>query len=178
LDILLDYARRMDFRDKDGQPLIKWEHPEEVFEAWKECTRGRPCDYTGITYDKLRGGSGIQWPCNDEHPEGTERLYESDVFNTQTENCETFGHDLLTGAANTEMDHRAIAPNGRAFLKAAPYLPPREVPGEEYPLPVHHGTYDYHFPHPHQDCPRPAAQRRRPPTPGWNCTPWTPNPWG
>jgi anaerobic selenocysteine-containing dehydrogenase len=145
LDILLDYARRMDFRDKDGQPLIKWEHPEEVFEAWKECTRGRPCDYTGITYDKLRGGSGIQWPCNDEHPEGTERLYESDVFNTQTENCETFGHDLLTGAANTEMDHRAIAPNGRAFLKAAPYLPPREVPGEEYPFRYTTGRTIYHF---------------------------------
>jgi ferredoxin-nitrate reductase len=145
LDILLDYARRMDFRDKDGQPLIKWEHPEEVFEAWKECTRGRPCDYTGITYDKLRGGSGIQWPCNDEHPEGTERLYESDIFNTQTENCETFGHDLLTGAANTEMDHRAIAPNGRAFLKASEYLPPREVPGEEYPFRYTTGRTIYHF---------------------------------
>ncbi|HVF02414.1 MAG TPA: nitrate reductase [Rubrobacteraceae bacterium] len=145
LNILLDYARRMGFRDKDGQPLIKWEHPEEVFEAWKECTRGRPCDYTGITYDKLRGGSGIQWPCNDEHPEGTERLYESGVFNTQVENCETFGHDLLTGAANTEMDHRAISPNGRAFLKVSSYLPAREVPGEEYPFRYTTGRTIYHF---------------------------------
>ena len=24
LDIFLDFARRMDFRDKDGEPLIKW----------------------------------------------------------------------------------------------------------------------------------------------------------
>ena len=24
LDIFLDYARRMDFRDRDGAPLIKW----------------------------------------------------------------------------------------------------------------------------------------------------------
>jgi anaerobic selenocysteine-containing dehydrogenase len=75
LDIFLDYARRMDFRDKDGNPLIRWSGPQEVFEAWNECSRGRPCDYTGITYDKLRGGSGIQWPCTDEHPDGTERLY-------------------------------------------------------------------------------------------------------
>src|ERR1700709_1267742 len=24
LDVFLDYARRMEFRDRDGQPLIKW----------------------------------------------------------------------------------------------------------------------------------------------------------
>ena len=145
LDIFLEYASRMDFRDKSGEPLIKWEHPEEAFEAWKECTRGRPCDYTGITYDKLRGGSGIQWPCNEEHPDGKERLYTDDVFNTQTENCETFGHDLLTGAMNDEKDHRAIAPNGRAFLKASEYLPAREVPGEEYPFRYTTGRTIYHF---------------------------------
>ena len=28
LDIFLDYARRMDFRDRDGAPLIKWHDPE------------------------------------------------------------------------------------------------------------------------------------------------------
>ena len=48
---------------------MKWSTPEECFEAWKECTRGRPCDYTGLSYEKLRGGSGIQWPCNDAAPE-------------------------------------------------------------------------------------------------------------
>ncbi|MDQ5810358.1 MAG: molybdopterin-dependent oxidoreductase, partial [Actinomycetota bacterium] len=88
LDIFLDYARRMDFRDKDGQPLIRWGDPEGAFEAWKECSRGRPCDYTGMTYDKLRGDSGIQWPCNEEHPGGTERLYEDGRFNTETDYCE------------------------------------------------------------------------------------------
>ena len=28
LDIFLDYARRMEFKDKDGQPLIKWTDAE------------------------------------------------------------------------------------------------------------------------------------------------------
>ena len=42
LDIFLDYARRMDFRDRDGAPLIKWDDPEGAFEAWKACSRGRP----------------------------------------------------------------------------------------------------------------------------------------
>ena len=38
LEIFLDYAGRMDFRDQDGAPLVKWTTPEEAFEAWKECT--------------------------------------------------------------------------------------------------------------------------------------------
>ena len=67
-EIFADYAQRLDLKDRDGQPLVKWSTPEECFEAWKECTRGRPCDYTGLSYDKLRGGNGIQWPCNDDAP--------------------------------------------------------------------------------------------------------------
>jgi ferredoxin-nitrate reductase len=145
LDIFLDYARRMDFKDKDGQPLIKWDDPESAFEAWKECSRGRPCDYTGLSYDKLRDGSGIQWPCNDEHPEGTERLYAEGTFNTETDYCETYGRDLLTGAENTEMEHRAQAPAGRAFLLAAEYQPPHEEPRDEYPFSYTTGRTIYHF---------------------------------
>jgi anaerobic selenocysteine-containing dehydrogenase len=144
-EIFLDYAGRMDFRDKDGEPLIKWETPEECFEAWKECTRGRPCDYTGLTYDRLRGGSGIQWPCNDEHPDGTERLYSEGVFNTRTGYCERYGSDLLTGATLSEADHKALGPDGRAILHAAEYLPPHEEPGEEYSFRLATGRTLYHF---------------------------------
>ena len=32
-------------------PLISGSDAEGAFEAWKECSRGRPCDYTGLTYD-------------------------------------------------------------------------------------------------------------------------------
>jgi ferredoxin-nitrate reductase len=145
LEIFLDYARRMDFRDKDGQPLIKWDDPESTFEAWKECSRGRPCDYTGLSYDKLRGGSGVQWPCNDKHPDGTERLYADGNFNTETDYCETYGRDLLTGAESTEMEHRALAPAGRAFLLAARYQSPHEEPEEEYPFSYTTGRTVYHF---------------------------------
>ena len=49
----------MDFRDKDGAPLIKWSDPEGAFEAWKECSRGTICDYSGMSYAKLSGRSGI-----------------------------------------------------------------------------------------------------------------------
>jgi len=59
-EIFLDFAERLGLKDKDGQPLLKWRTPEDVFNAWRECSRGRPCDYSEITYDALRGGSGIQ----------------------------------------------------------------------------------------------------------------------
>lgn len=145
LDIFLDYARRMDFRDRDGGPLITWTGPEDVFEAWKACSAGRPCDYTAITYDRLRGGSGIQWPCTAEHPDGTERLYTDGVFNTDPDFCETYGHDLPTGAAHTEEQYRAKEPAGRAFLHAVAYEPPPETPDDDFPLLLTTGRTLYHF---------------------------------
>ena len=146
LDIFLDYARRMDFRDADGEPLIKWHDPETAFEAWKECTSGRLCDYTGLSYDKLRGRSGIQWPCNGEHPEGTERLYGDGYFiGTELDQAETYGHDLLTGGSVSEEEFRAMNPAGRAIIKPLHYTPPHEEPGGEYPFSYTTGRTVYHF---------------------------------
>src|SRR3954465_15733037 len=59
LDIFLDFARRMEFPDKDGRPLVHWHDPESAFAAWKACSKGRPCDYSGITYDLLRERGGV-----------------------------------------------------------------------------------------------------------------------
>jgi ferredoxin-nitrate reductase len=115
----------MDFRDRDGGPLIPWREPEEAFEAWKACSRGRPCDYSELSYGRLRE-EGIQW--------GGERLYADGAFNTDPGYSETFGHDMETGASETEEQYRAKEPRGRAFLHAVPYTPSPEVPGEEYPL--------------------------------------------
>jgi anaerobic selenocysteine-containing dehydrogenase len=145
LDIFLDYARRMDFRDRDGEPLIRWTDAESAFAAWQACSRGRPCDYSGLSYAQLRLGSGIPWPCTDAAPAGTERLYTKGVFNTDPEYCETYGQDLTTGAQHTAEQYRAKQPNGRAFLHAAPYQPSPEVPTEEYPLLLTTGRTVYQF---------------------------------
>jgi anaerobic selenocysteine-containing dehydrogenase len=134
LDIFLAYADAMGLTDKDGQPLIAWRTPEEAFDAWAAVTAGRPVDYTGLDYAKLRGPSGVPWPVNDEHPDGTDRLYADAIFPTDTDYCETYGHDLLTGGAVTEQEHRALAPAGRALLKGAPYTPAHEPPSDDYPL--------------------------------------------
>jgi anaerobic selenocysteine-containing dehydrogenase len=137
LDIFLDYARRMDFKDKDGAPLVKWSDPESAYRAWQECSRGRPCDYTGISYDDLRGGSGIQW--------GGDRLYADGKFFSAPDYCEHWGKDLLTGASWEETDYRALNPDGKALLRATDWVPPHEMPSDDYPLQLTTGRTIYHF---------------------------------
>jgi ferredoxin-nitrate reductase len=134
LDIWLSYADAMGFRDQDGEPLVTSRTPEEWFGAWCEASAGRPCDYSGLSYDRLRTTEGIQWPVTDEQPDGTDRLYVDARFPTDSAYCETYGHDLLTGAATTEEQHRAQAPAGRAFLKGEHWTPPNEPTSEEFPL--------------------------------------------
>jgi anaerobic selenocysteine-containing dehydrogenase len=145
LDIFLDYARRMDFRDKDGQPLPPWNDAESAFAAWTRCSAGRPCDYTGLSHDKLRGANGIQWPCTDDHPEGTERLYVDGRFWADPDYCETFGKDLITGAPLKAAEYRAMNPDGKAVIKAADYVEPPEPPTADYPFVLITGRTLYHF---------------------------------
>ncbi|HEU4684898.1 MAG TPA: nitrate reductase [Nitrospira sp.] len=143
--IFLDYARRMQFADKDGAPLVKWTTPEECFEAWKLCSKGRPCDYSGMSYAKLRGSNGIQWPCTEQAPDGTARLYTDRRFNTHADYCETYGHDFTTGAVNTPEEYRARDPQGKAFLHAVEYQPPHEEPDDDYPFWLTTGRLVYHW---------------------------------
>jgi anaerobic selenocysteine-containing dehydrogenase len=145
LDIFLGYARRMDFRDKDGQPLPQWHDPESAFEAWKRCSAGRPCDYTGLSYAKLRGSSGIQWPCTVEHPDGTERIYVDGQFWSTPDYCESYGRDLITGAPVEPTEYRAMNPAGKAVIKAAEYLPPHESPSDGFPCYLITGRTLFHF---------------------------------
>ena len=67
-----------------GDMFNSWKTPEDVFQTLKECTRGQPCDITGISgYDMLEEKRGIQWPL----PEGADverraerRLFEDGKF--------------------------------------------------------------------------------------------------
>jgi anaerobic selenocysteine-containing dehydrogenase len=145
LDIFLDYAARMDLRDKDGNPLVHWIDSESAFEAWKRCSAGRPCDYSGMTYDLLRGPSGVQWPCTSDAPTGTERLYVDGAFRSDPDDCESYGRDLITGAAVEETEYRALNPDGKAVLKAAEFSPLHEDADNDYPYQLITGRTIYHF---------------------------------
>ncbi|MET9580443.1 nitrate reductase [Streptomyces massasporeus] len=145
LDVFLDFAARMDFRDQDDEPLITWHDPESAFAAWQRCSAGRPCDYTGLSYDRLRGGSGIQWPCTDETPGGTARLYTDGIGFAHPDTCESYGKDMVTGASVEPVEYRALNPDGKAVIKAAEYLPPHEDTTADHPLQLITGRTVYHF---------------------------------
>ena len=144
LDIFLDFARRLDLRDKDGRPLMPWRTPEEVFEQWKRCSAGRPCDYSGLSYAKLREG-GVQWPCTPERPDGTERLYVDGKFWAAPDYCESYGRDMVTGAPLEPTEYAALNPRGRAVIKAAEYLLPHETPSSAFPFLLITGRTIFHF---------------------------------
>jgi anaerobic selenocysteine-containing dehydrogenase len=145
LDLFLDFAKRMDFKDRDGEPLLKWDDPEGAFRHWARCSKGWLVDYSGLSYAKLAHGTGIPWPCNKEFPDGCERIYTDRRFPTAAGETQAFGHDLETGAARTPDEYRANDPAGRALLKAANYIPPLEEPDDEYPLFLTTGRVAYHF---------------------------------
>ena len=136
LDIFLDYAGRMGFTDRDREPLVKWTDARSAFAAWQECSRGRPCDYSEISYDELRNG-GRQW--------GGERLYGDGRFWSHPDVCESYGKDLMTGAALEPVEYRSLNPDGKAILKAGAHVPPHESPSDDYRLCVITGRTIWHF---------------------------------
>ena len=144
-DIFCDVARRLDLRRRSGAPLLPWSVPEQAFDDFARLTRGRPADYSGFTYDRLRESHGIQWPCSAEAPEGTERLYTDLEFPTGADTCEDFGHDLATGAAFTRQEYDAQGARGRAVLKCDDYRPPPEATSDEFPLVLTTGRVVHHF---------------------------------
>lgn len=147
-DIFLDFSRRMRFTDKDGAPLIGYDNPEGAFNEWREVSRGCIPDYSGMTYEKLRGShaGGIQWPCNDDHPDGTVRLYVDMKFPTGAEITETFEKDIETGHEHTMREYRARKdPKGRAVLVNADYKPPIDDVDDRYPLVATSGRQVYHW---------------------------------
>ena len=78
---------------------------------------GRPCDYCGMSYAKLTGGPGIQWPCNERFPDGATHLYTDGVFNTDPDECETlrarFDTGLRSHPSSTAHKIRTGAPSSR-----------------------------------------------------------------
>ena len=100
LEIFTMFAHRM-----GCSRYLGFMNPEEAFEEFKEITRGRDLDMTGMSYSNLRG-HGRQWPCTAPGP-GTKRLYSDGRFPT---------------------------PDGRARFIFHHYTPPMEEADETFPF--------------------------------------------
>ncbi len=76
-DIVLEFSKYFDGVNERLYP--KWSKPIDAFNEWKKVSKGRLCDYTGMTYELIEELGGIQWPCNKANPKGTARLYSEDM---------------------------------------------------------------------------------------------------
>ena len=79
-----------------GSLLDKWRTPEDAFKLLRECSKGMPCDITGVTYERLRDSKGIQWPCREgEELESDERrLFEDGKYYTPSGKAKLIFEDV------------------------------------------------------------------------------------
>ena len=82
-DIFLDVATQIGVRD---ELFPGWTSPADAFDEWCRVSAGRPCDYSGITYERIDANGGVQWPAPIDDASvpagGTPSLYADAHFNT------------------------------------------------------------------------------------------------
>lgn len=112
-EIIWTVARAMGFHKE-----FPYTSPDEVFEEWKRITRGRICDMSGVSYERLRNKIGLQLPCPEVSHPGTPRLF---------------------------TDLQFPRPDGRAALLARDYREPAETTDDRYPFVLITGRLACHF---------------------------------
>jgi anaerobic selenocysteine-containing dehydrogenase len=129
-EIFLKIAEALEAKDK---LYPSWSGPEDAFNEWKNVSRGRMCDYSGMSYALIESNGGIQWPFGDgtvtdgtkatrfnakRSPAESVRLYSDGIFQTE---------------------------NGRAKLWPIDWRAPSEEPDGEFPFWLNTGRTVEHW---------------------------------
>ena len=106
-----------------GDLLNGWETPKSTFELLKKCSKGMPCDITGVTYEMLEGpnmeGSrGVQWPFRDGETlvEDERRLYEDGNYYTPSKKAKFHFEDIAENPTQTSEEFPYIFNSGRGTV--------------------------------------------------------------
>lgn len=106
-----------------GSLLDNWKTPRDVFELLKKCSKGMPCDITGVTYEMLEGknmeGSrGVQWPFKEGQviEEDERRLYEDGNYYTQSKKAKFHFEDIAENPTETSKEFPYILNTGRGTV--------------------------------------------------------------
>jgi anaerobic selenocysteine-containing dehydrogenase len=114
-DIFLGLAEKLGCRD---ELYPGWRTVEDAFNEWTRVSKGRLCDYSGITYATLAQGA-VQWPFPEGKTDRTpSRLYADGQYETK---------------------------DGRAKLVCAAWEPFPEQPNADYPLVLNTGRTVEHW---------------------------------
>lgn len=98
-----------------GSLLDLWETPEAAFELMKKCSKGMPCDITGVTYESLEGTKGIQWPFKEGEVlvEDERRLFEDGNYYTPSKKAQFMFEEIRENPLPTTADFPYILNTGR-----------------------------------------------------------------
>jgi len=111
-DIILEFSKYFD--GVNELLFSNWKKPVDAFNEWKEVSHGQLCDYSGISYELLEEHGGIQWPCNEQRPLGTKRLYSSDIpFKTDDKKAKLLLLDWFPMAEAVNSEFPLILNTGR-----------------------------------------------------------------
>ncbi|WP_291653545.1 nitrate reductase [Clostridium sp.] len=106
-----------------GSLLDNWKTPRDVFELLKKCSKGMPCDITGVTYEMLEGknmeGSrGVQWPFKEGQviEEDERRLYEDGSYYTPSKKAKFHFEDIAENPTETSKEFPYILNTGRGTV--------------------------------------------------------------
>lgn len=106
-----------------GDNLKGWETPRSVFELLKKCSKGMPCDITGVTYEMLEGpnmeGSrGVQWPFRDGETlvEDERRLFEDGNYYTPSKKAKFHFEDIAENPTQASEEFPYIFNSGRGTV--------------------------------------------------------------
>lgn len=113
-DIMLGVGKALGFE----KYLEKWKTPKDAFEIIRECTKGMPCDITGIDYDMLKDSKGIQWPfkAGDELKDDQRRLYENNKYYTPSGKAKFIYEDVAELTPMPTSDYPYILNTGRGTV--------------------------------------------------------------
>ena len=115
-EIFLAIADRLGCRDS---LFAGWTTPEDAFNEWRRVSRGRLCDYSGISYERLEREGATQWPLpQGETAQASSRLYSDGKFKH---------------------------PDGKARLICADWAPFPEQPNTEFPFVLNTGRTVEHW---------------------------------
>jgi assimilatory nitrate reductase catalytic subunit len=79
-DIFLSLAEHLGCRE---ELFPGWQTPRDAFNEWRKVSRGRLCDYSGISYELLAEHGAVQWPLAEgKTPAAVSRLYADGRFST------------------------------------------------------------------------------------------------
>ena len=140
-DLLADWEIIVEVAKRSGHGKhFPYRSTREVWDEYREATKGTDMDLYGATYEAMQQNEGIQWPCPTVGDRGSLRRYE---LGTDRHLQRLVQEGKVTPPADGIYFYGKA--DGRARIFKRPDMPPAEVPDGQYPLYLTTGRVVHHW---------------------------------